>query len=182
MTRNAYPPADAYDEPAAARRRSGCWLLVIVLTLLVICLGGAIVLLIYLAGEPNEIEVDITAPGAVTLNEPFALEITVRNVGVDPATITGFGVETTLLEGIDVTASDPAYASISERNYPLVGDWREFNLDAVLAPGESLLITVTLTPTQSGPVEGDIMVWVENEVLGVPFTRAGRAPLELEIS
>jgi len=164
-------------------RRRGCWPLLWILTVLVICVGAVAGLLITLASEPNDIRVQLdTNRRTVAANEEFTIAVNVENVSLDPVALNGVGLDQSLLDGLSVVRSDPPFRSITERDYPIYGAWSEFSLDQDMAEGTVFTLTLTLTATQPGLYEGDVTVWIENDVLGiVPVSRARRAPLEIQV-
>jgi hypothetical protein len=154
-----------------------------ILTVLVICVGAVAGMLITLASEPNDIRVQLdTNRRTVAANEEFTIAVNVENVSLDPVTLNGVGLDRSLLDGLSVVRSDPPFRSITERDYPIYGAWSEFSLDQDMAEGTVFTLTLTLTATQPGLYEGDVTVWIENDVLGiVPVSRARRAPLEIQV-
>lgn len=170
----------AEDRP---RRRRGCWPLLVVLTALATCLGLALALLIALAGEPNDIRVRLDANRrTVAANEEFTIQLNVENVSLDPVTLTGVGLDQSLLDGLEVVRTEPPFRAITERDYPIYGAWSEFSLTQDMPEGGVLTLTLTLRAAQPGLYEGDVTVWIENDILGiVPVSRARRAPLEIEV-
>ncbi|MBN1202201.1 MAG: hypothetical protein JXJ20_10130 [Anaerolineae bacterium] len=171
-------PRENYDQP---RRRRGCWLWMIFAAVLVVFGGGTGAFVLNMADEPNEIRVQLSEPGRVAVNETVALEVTIENVSMDPVTINGVGLEQSLLDGIQVTGTDPAYTGSEDRNSPLSGDWTEYRLDRDLAAGDTLVVTLTLQGTEPGSYSGDVAVWIDSDVFGVSMARARREELSLDV-
>lgn len=165
------------------RRRRGCWPLLLIVTVLVICVGAVLALLVTLAGEPNDIRIQLdTNRRTVATNEEFTVQVTVENVSLDPVTVNGVGLDRSLLDGLTLVRSDPPFTSITERDYPIYGAWSEYALAQDMPEGGVLTLTLTLTGAQPGLYEGDVTVWIENDVLGiVPVSRARREPLEIQV-
>ena len=168
--------------PPPRRPRTGCWLTVIALALLALLIGGVAAIALYWAGEPNNIHVTVT-PSQIRLSAPeqVSFEVQIQNIGLDPVTVTGIGLEPELLAGARLLGSQPAYRSITERSYPVYGEWQEFRLDTLLAPGATLEVSFTLEGVQPGLYETDLTVWIESELLGVQVARAARTTLDVEV-
>ncbi len=176
-------PLQAVQEPldSAPRRRTGCWCMMVVLMLLAVCGGGLGVLVLYLGGEPNAIRVEVAAPQTVALNETFTLEVTVENVSVDAVTVNGIGLEMSLLDGAEVVGVQPLQSAIRDRNYPFLGDWREYTFDSPVADGGKLVVSFTLKATAPGTYSGDVTAWIKSDVFGLSLARARRFPLEFTV-
>jgi hypothetical protein len=177
-----------YENYNRPRRRPGCWLMLIVLAALATCGGGVVAFLLYLGGDPNAIEIledDFKAPETVALDETFAVEFTVKNVSLDPVTINGVGLDKSLLDGVEVVEisveDQSVRLSTEDRNYPLYGDWREYELDRDVPDGDTVAITFMFKATKIGIHSGDLTVWIESDFLGMPIARARRKALDFDV-
>ncbi|NDJ77430.1 MAG: hypothetical protein GYB65_14350 [Chloroflexi bacterium] len=189
MSRRRHEDYDYDDEyyDDRPRRRTGCWLLLVVLALVATCAGGIVGVLAYMAGEPDEIEIKNEAelPSALTLSlnassEPFEVEI--QNINSDDAiTISAVGLEEALFDGVEIEGTDPPFGTVEDRDYPVYGSWREYKLGETLQPGERRTIAFTFQGTATGTYSGDVMVWVERDVLGVSLARAWRHTVEFTV-
>lgn len=154
-----------------------------VLAVLAVAVAGGVGGFSFMTGEPNEIRVELDpANVVVAVNETATLVIEVENVDVNAITLKAVGLEQGLLDGIVVEQSEPMYRSIKERSHPIHGSWTEYALDYRLQGGEKLTLTLTLRAVQAGTLKGDIMVWVDSDVVGVSVARARRAPLEIVVN
>lgn len=180
MSRVMYEQASPLPPPR--RPRTGCWVTVFALALLALLIGGVAAIALYWAGEPNSIQVTV-APSQIQLSAPeqVSFQVRIQNVGLDPVTVTGIGLEPELLAGTRVVGSQPAYRSITQRSYPVYGEWQEFRLDTLLSPGATLEVSFTLEGVQPGMYETDLTVWIESDLLGVQVARAARATLDVEV-
>lgn len=150
--------------------------------LLAVCGGVAVGVLRTLAGEPNEIRLEVVAEKTdLAPGEAVTVTITVENVDVDSVLITGVGLDQSLLDGFILATTDPAYRSIKARNYPLYGEWNEYRFNRQLQGGEKLTITLVLTAKDFGEYSGDVSVWVEYELAGWKISRARREKLDFVI-
>lgn len=170
------------DRAAAPPDRRGCWWMVFVLVALTLCGGGTGAGVLSLAAEPNEIRTMLTpARLDIAAGESFELTLTIENVSLDTVRVTGIGLDSSLRGVLRLDRLEPAYRAVRSRDYPLLGAWTEYTLDRQVFAGDKLTVTLTLTALQAGPVRGDVMVWVQDRVLGVSFERARRELLTLDI-
>jgi hypothetical protein len=126
-------------------------------------------------------------PGA-TAGTPFTVEFTVQNISTENQTITGIGLEQSLLDNlqvVSVTVNDSPLPTrgAKDRNYPLVGAWTEYSLDELqIAGNERLHVVYSLQAAQPGVYTGDAIVWVKTELFGIiPFSRAYRETLTITV-
>jgi hypothetical protein len=183
MGQNAIPASEQpYDEPPRGRRR-GCWLGILLSAIIAMCGGGGVVaLLLYMAGEPNTIEMTLDGPGLAGVNETFQVEITLENVSLEPVTVNAIGLKDDLLNGATLLGSEPAYREAKEQDVMLFGTWRYLTYERDLSPGETWVVLLTLQAAgQAGTYSGDVAVWVEDEVLGITLERARRETLRFEV-
>lgn len=152
------------------------------LTLLAAVAAGGVGGYTTLTGEPNEIRLELS-PAEVTarVDELFTVELEVENVDLDAVPINAVALEQSLLDGVFVAQTDPIYRDVEERSYPVYGDWTEYAIVQTLRGGEKTTITLTLKATTSGTYSGDVMVWVDSDVMGVTVGRARRAPLDVVV-
>jgi len=154
----------------------------LLLTLLILCLGGVGGVFLTLTGQPNEIRAKVTpATVAVAVSEEVTIELAIENVGLDTATISSIGVDQKLLDGVEVVSMTPAYRAARRRDYPLIGAWSDYKLDQQLFGGSVLTVTLVLRGVRPGTYGGDVTVWVESELFGLPFERARRESLNVEV-
>lgn len=151
------------------RRRRGYVISTALLLLLVV---AGVLLIVYLGGEPNTLEVEAAVPPAILVSEPAPLAVTIKNISVDPVTIESIALEDTLMDGLTVVSSDPPYTKAEERNNIIGGNWQQYTLNRTLSPGEEIVVTLMLQGTTPGQYTGDITVWVEDDILGVSLARA----------
>jgi len=170
------------DRPVTPASRRGCWWIVFVLVTLTLCGGGTGAGLLSLAAEPNQIRTMLTpARVEVTAGESFELTLTIENVSLDTVRITGVGLDGSLRDAVRLERLEPAYRTVRIRNYPLLGEWTEYTFDRQVFAGDELTVTLTLTALRPGPVSGDVLVWVQDRLLGLSFERARRELLTVDI-
>lgn len=184
MARQRENPDRSAAQPPPPPRRRGCSMTMLVLLLVLAAL--VVAALFYLSGEPNTLAIDVNPQAnMITRSESLVVNITVENVGLDPVTITGLGVDADLLDGAVVAEtlinSQPVALAFEEKSYPLYGSWTEYALDWSLAGGATMDITLSLTSDEVGAYSGDISVWVEDDLLGLPLARAAREQLAFEV-
>ncbi len=184
MSRRPHEYEGEYVQAVAGvpRRRRGCCLGLALLVTLAICVGFAVVLVAALRGAPNEIRTQVqVSQGSVASGDTFTIEISIENVNLDAVTITSVGLDDSLLDGFAVVSTDPPYRSVSKRDYPLLGAWHEYKLDQTLFGGDTLRVALNVQAVKQGSYSGDVTVWVEGNLLGVPFERARRDTLEFVV-
>ena len=175
--RNVEGPEDG------APRRRGCWPLLLLLTVVAVAAGGAIAVLLTLAGEPNAIRMKIEpARAVVPAGQPFIVTVTIENVDLNAVTVSAIGFEQNLADGVSVTQMDPPYRIAKDRSLLLLGSWREYTLDRRVPGGDTLTITFTLVADQPGTYSGQVTVWVQGKLMGMSIQRARRATLSVEAS
>lgn len=199
---------DEYDERPRRRRsrrrsRRGCWIALIVLALLATCAGAIAAVLVFLASEPNEITVEVTSPRQLAFAagsaDTAAITLLIENDSLDAVTISAVGLDQSLLDGVAVSAiyvkdtpdpvnpdtDRPIRLSAKSRDFPLVGELEEYKLNQDMANGQKLYITLVVQPrpdpAAAGSYEGDVTIWVENEVLGLSLSRAWRETVTIQI-
>jgi hypothetical protein len=155
--------------------------LAVVLVLAVIG-GGVAGGLTILSGEPNEIRTTLE-PQEITVaaGETFTVELTIENVDLDSVTITGIGIDQSLLDGMSLEQMDPGYRAVEERNYPVYGHWSEYKLNRAIFDGDKLTLILTFRAKTAGQYSGDVSAWVETKVMGLTASRARRAVLEVKV-
>ena len=164
------------------RRGRGCCLGFVLLVIMAICIGVVAMLVTALVGEPNEIRTQVqVSQHNITSGDTFTIEITIENVDLEGVTITSIGMEDSLLDGLVIVSMEPSYRSVKGRDYPLLGSWNEYTLDQNLFGGDTLTVTLNVQAVQRGSYSGDVTVWVEGTLLGVPFERARRDTLEFTV-
>jgi len=181
MSQVTYARENAAPNDHAPRRR-GCWLMLLVLAVLSICGGGTGAVLLSLANEPNEIRTTLASDRiTAAVGEPFTVELAIENVSLDTVTITSIGLDDRLTDGVRLDVMEPPYRNTRHRDYPLLGAWTGYNFDRQLFGGDTLAVTMTLTGLQPGTYSGDVTVWVEGHVLGIPIERARHASLDITL-
>ena len=171
------------EEPAGGpARRRGCWFMVVVLAILAVCGGGTGAALLSLAGEPNEIRVAV-APDRITamVGEPVTVELTIENVSLDTVTVTSIGFDDSFTGAVQLAEMNPPFRATGKRDYPLLGSWTDYQIDQRIFAGDTLTVTLTLVGSQTGNYSGDLTVWVENRLAGLPVERARHASLEIQL-
>ncbi len=181
-----YYADEEHEQGKPPRRRTGCWILLVVLALLATCVGGIGAVILYLAGEPSEVEVEFAAGQDITLAanaaEPATFAFTIENTNVDPITLTAIGLDTELLDGVAVVATTPAFRPPEERSYPLLGgDWMEYKYDRQLGGGSKLDVELQFKGLSPGSYSGDLTIWVESDILGFSITRARHYALDITV-
>jgi len=156
--------------------------MVFVLVALTLCGGGTGAGLLSLAAEPNQIRTMLMpARVEVTAGESFELTLTIENVSLDTVRITGVGLDGSLYDALRLERLEPAFQAVHTRDYPLLGEWTEYTLNRQVFAGEKLTVTLTLTALRPGLVSGDVLVWVQDRLLGMSFERARRELLAVDI-
>lgn len=182
MGLNTAPASVQPGDQPGRRRRRGCWLAIALSALMVVLGGGGTaIVLLYLAGEPNSIEVSLNAAPVVAANQTFPVEITIENVSLDDVTISSVGLDEDLIKGVEVLASEPVYRKASTESVLLLGKWRYLTYDTLLRGGDKLVITLTLQATQAGSYSGTVAVWVEGDLAGVSLEQARREKLAFDV-
>ncbi len=154
----------------------------VVLALLCGCVVGTVYLVSSLVAETNTIRTEVTLDAeTVPVGQTITITVEVENVDLDAVSIRAVGLETDLLEGVEVISIDPPFRATEERSYPVVGDWTEYTLGRRVSGGDIMTITVTLQATQPGLYSGDLSVWVDEKVLGVDISRARHDKIEFEV-
>ncbi len=156
--------------------------MIFILAVIALIIGGAAAFALYWAGEPNTIEVEVAPASLIlTAQETLPVTVTIKNVGLDPVTVTGIGLDPALLAGINVTGMQPLYNSITERSYPIYGEWDEYRIDTVVQPGATLEVALTLEGVQPGVYNTDLTVWIDSDLAGIQVARAARTPFDVEV-
>jgi len=153
------------------------------LTVVVVLAGGALAVLLTLAGEPNSIRMKVEpARAVVPAGQPFTVTVTIENVDLEAVTVSAIGVEQSLADHVSVTQMDPPYRAAKERSVVLLGSWSEYTLDRHVLGGDTLTITFTLVADQPGTYSGQVTVWVQGKIMGMSIERARRETLSVEAS
>ena len=103
-------------------------------------------------------------------------------MSLDPVTVTGIGLDPDLLASVRVSNMQPLYNSITERSYPIYGEWDEYRIDTVVQPGATLEVTLTLEGVQPGVYNTDLTVWIESDLAGIQVARAARTPFDVVVN
>jgi hypothetical protein len=149
---------------------------------LVVIGGGIAGGLSILSGEPNEIRTKVE-PAEITVaaGETFTVDLTIENVDLNSVNINNIGIDQSLLDGASVEQMDPAYRTVKERNYPVYGHWNAYQFDRTIFGGEKLTVAITFRAAKAGQYSGDVSVWIDNDVLGLTFSRARRVTLDVKV-
>lgn len=162
-----------------------CFLIVIGLVVvgaLCACITGVVYFASSLVAETNTIRSTVEVePPVVNVGDTITITAEVENVDLDAVSIRAVGLETDLLDGVEMVSMEPAFRSTEERSYPVVGDWTEYRISERVRGGDKLLIIITLQATQPGTYSGDLSVWVEEKTFGIDISRARHDKIEFEV-
>ena len=157
-----------------------------VLIALVLLAVFVIVVLFYLSGEPNTVAIKVNSQAnVIDRSGTLVVNISIENVGLDPITVQGVGLDADLLDNVVVQEilidSQPARLSDDDKSYTIYGSWTQYTLDRELAGGRTIELTFALVPLEAGAHAGDVTVWIEEDMLGMSLARAARERLDFEV-
>jgi hypothetical protein len=109
----------------------------------------------WLVTEYPNVEATLVAPSSVTLNEPFALVIEVRNPHGENVTLDSIDIDDGFLNGFQVVSVDPSPSDVM--NVPILNQ-RSWMFERELAPNESMNVTFEMKPVLVGHYSGDVDV------------------------
>jgi S1-C subfamily serine protease len=152
----------SYDNRPEKKRRSmwliGCASSVVVISCVVIFLivGGFAGLVALFGGDPEGLSVDVSVPSSqVYVGDPFTIEVTLRNEGLNNISVDEIKLPNDLLENALVTAVDPI--GILGMNY---GKQTAYNFDMLIAPNGQETIVFSFEAINTGDINSSIEVQV----------------------
>ena len=144
-----------------------------VLVLLCICAVGVVVVII-LAGsveEPANVDISINAPAAVPLNEPFAVDVTIRNTAPSSQVLDSIDITDRYLAGIEVQQAEPAFSDSFA--VPVV-NYQSYTFQEEILSNSTMVVTFVMVGTTAGTYSGEFDVCINDgsSCLAVPVETA----------
>lgn len=129
----------------------------------IVALLGTFVL-IYLGSPAHIVEAHLQQPDTVLVGQVFEVILTVRNTTDTEQEIVSVGIEQALLDhGLQIIEMVPGYRSVDDRDR-----WQEYifsrRLRPLLAPDDSMPLTLRLVATHPGTYKGEIALWYDNRI------------------
>jgi hypothetical protein len=136
----------------------------IVIGCVAVCLIGGIVLLItggalvrWVYQEPENINVEINTPIQVSKGEEFMIEVRVENTGNDPQELDSIDIDSSYLEGIYISSTEPDYT-----DYSLYDLFESYYFERNIPANSSLSVKFYVEAVKTGDFAGEIDVCINS--------------------
>ena len=116
--------------------------------------------------EPGGVEITVDAPTQVPPGQPFAIDITVQNLGLERKVLDSIDVENSYLRGIALEATTPAFNNSFE--IPLVG-FQSYSFGETIAGNTTTRVTLEMVGEREGTFAGDIDVCINEATACLTF-------------
>jgi len=137
---------------------AGCTVLCLGVGLLVLFLGSSFVK--WATQTPEDVEVRVTVPGVVSLDDEYLLVVEITNLAEEEQTLDSIDIDRTYLDGVIVGNTEPAYADFSDFS----DDYHSFEFRSRIPAGRTLEVVFYLTAIQTGDMSGEISVCINSFV------------------
>jgi hypothetical protein len=138
---------------------TGCGILCLGTILFVILVGGSF--LKWVAQEPENIEVEVIVPAAVSLNEEALLLVEITNLAAEDQTLDSVDIDLSYLDGFNVDRTEPEYSDMMEAS----NAFSTYDFQTPIPAGRELEIRFYMTAKLVGERSGEIRVcinWLAN--------------------
>jgi hypothetical protein len=126
--------------------------------IIVVCLAGTAVALVVgrlffgtVLNEPTTVEMQLSAPKQVTLNEPFAVTLQLTNLFTTSQTLHSIDLDNGYLENIRLDDSNPEFGDV--RPLPFTG-FASYSYGWLLPAGRTTEIELLFIPEKAGQISG----------------------------
>ena len=134
---------------------------VVILGISTLCCGGLGLGLMFMAQEPEDIEVMVDTPLNVVQGESFVIGVRVTNTADHEQTLYSLDIADAYLDGIAITGSDPPYSTSD--HIPIDNTWSyTYMLD--IAPMQTVQVQLAAQALSPGDYNGEMDVCINSEV------------------
>ncbi len=137
---------------------TGCGILCLGMILFVIVLGGSF--LKWVTQTPEDIEVDVIVPAAVSLDDEFILRVEITNLADVEQTLDSIDIDVSYLDGVIVDGTEPAYVDFTE----IADAFHTYEFQSPIPAGSKLDIRFYFTAIRVGDGSGEISVCINSFV------------------
>ncbi|HUO85707.1 MAG TPA: hypothetical protein VM534_11390 [Thermoanaerobaculia bacterium] len=116
-------------------------------------------LFVWVAAEPENIEVTIEAPLNVSEGERFPARVRIRNTASDQQRLVSLDVADEYLAGIAIERTNPPFSSAT--HIP-IDDTMSYDYDLVIPPGKEVEVQFDLFAVREGDFSGEIDVCINS--------------------
>jgi hypothetical protein len=135
---------------------SGCTILCLGIGILVFFLGSMFVR--WATQTPEDIEVNITAPAVVALDEKYTLVVEITNLASEEQTLDSIDIDLSYLDGVVVGNTEPAYAEFADYG----DDYHSFEFQYSIPAEQTLEVSFFLTGIRVGDLSGELNVCINS--------------------
>jgi hypothetical protein len=160
-------PSGAFEAaPAESRARNwklafgvllGCGALSVAAVLSFVMAGLG--LLIWIVGEPEQINLSVDVPVSVGKGESFAIEITVEDLSGESRLVHSIDIDDSYLEGLEVVRTEPPFTELLR--VESLG-FRSYYFEKVIEPNSAGTILIALQGLEAGDYTGEIDVCIDS--------------------
>ena len=139
----------------------GCVGLCLVVVVVAVALGGSFMK--WVMQEPEDIQVDVTAPDFVSMGEEFVVEIEIMNTASSPQELNGIDVDTSYLDGIMVTGTEPSYVDMFVNDLIESMSFHSYYFRRDIASQETLTVKFFMKAFIVGDFSGTFDICIDTE-------------------